>query len=122
MIRDLGPVLGAILLNVTAQLAIKLAGKAGPLPRLQLDRWHDWLGSQVVAWLFAGLAAYGMSFLLTTLAYRHNDLSLISPLMAGAIISLTVLAAWAFLAEPIGLTRMAGIVLIIGGIVLVSRR
>lgn len=121
MIRDLGPVLGAILLNVTAQLAIKLAGKAGPLPGLQLDRWHDWLGSQVVAWLFAGSAAYGMSFLLTTLAYRHNDLSLISPLMAGAIISLTVLAAWAFFAEPLGPCRVAGIFMIIGGIALMSQ-
>lgn len=94
----------AVVLNVAAQLAIKLAD--GRLFSVQL----------AVALVF-----YGASFFLTLRIYAVNPLSLAAPLMAGLTFLLTPLAAVLILNESLGLVRMAGIGLILAGILVLAR-
>jgi len=94
----------AVLLNVAAQLAIKLAG--GNLQSVSLG---------------AALVCYGASFFLTFKIYAVNPLSLAAPLMAGLTFLLTPLAAVLFLGEELGAARLVGIGLILAGIVFISR-
>lgn len=94
----------AVVLNVAAQLAIKLAGgNFNPLP------------------LAAALLCYGLSFFLTFKIYAVNPLSLAAPLMAGLTFLLTPLAAVLLLGESLGTARVLGIALILAGIVIISR-
>jgi multidrug transporter EmrE-like cation transporter len=96
--------LAAVLLNVAAQLAIKLAGGSPqPLP------------------LAAALACYGLSFWLTFKIYAANPLSVAAPVMAGAIFLLTPLAAVTILGENLSAPRIVGIGLIFAGILVVTR-
>jgi len=99
-----GLALAAVVLNVAAQLAIKLA--AGNLQSVPLA---------------AALVFYAGSFFLTVKIYAVNPLSLAAPLMAGLTFLLTPLAAVLFLGESLGAARLAGIALILAGIVVVSR-
>ncbi|CAB1367175.1 membrane protein of unknown function [Denitratisoma oestradiolicum] len=83
----------AVVLNVGAQLALKLAdGRLLSLP------------------LVVALACYGASFFLTLKIYAVNPLSLAAPLMAGLTFLLTPLAAVLILNESLGLARVGGIV------------
>ena len=94
----------AVVFNVAAQLAIKLAGgNFNPLP------------------LAAALLCYGLSFFLTFKIYAVNPLSLAAPLMAGLTFLLTPLAAVLLLGESLGTARVLGIALILAGIVIISR-
>lgn len=99
-----GLALLAVVLNVAAQIAIKLA--AGNLQSFPMA---------------AALVCYAASFFLTVKIYAVNPLSLAAPLMAGLTFLLTPLAAVAFLGESIAAARMIGIALIFAGIVVVSR-
>ncbi len=94
----------AVLLNVAAQLAIKLAG-GSPLPLP----------------LATALACYSLSFWLTFKIYAANPLSVAAPVMAGAIFLLTPLAAVAILGETLSGARIVGIGLIFAGILVVTR-
>ena len=100
----------AVLCNAGAQVALK----AGATTSL---RWQ----SLVSPWLAAGVVLYGISFVATIRIYADYPLSLISPLMAGAIFVLVCLASAAIFAEPIGANKIAGIALIVAGIALLAR-
>jgi len=99
-----GMALAAVVLNVAAQLAMKLAG--GNLLSLSLG---------------AALACYGASFFLTVKIYAVNPLSLAAPLMAGMTFVVTPLAAVVLLGESLGAARLVGIAMILAGIVVVTR-
>ncbi len=104
-------VVAAVLCNALAQLLIKRGAPAGLLP---LAHWLDLR-------LAAALLLYGISFLLTALVYARLPLSLISPLMAGAIFVLVSLGAVCLLGESLGPTRLAGAALVLVGIALLAR-
>lgn len=99
-----GLALVAVVLNVGAQLAVKLAG-----------------GNMMSIPLAAALACYGASFFLMVKIYAVNPLSLAAPLMAGLTFLLTPLAAVVFLGEDLGVARLVGIGLILAGILFISR-
>ena len=99
-----GLALLAVVLNVAAQLALKLANG-------NLMSWQ--LGSALVF--------YCASFLLTLKIYAVNALSLAAPLMAGLTFVLTPLAAVLILGEQFGGGRLLGIGLILAGILVISR-
>lgn len=99
-----GLALLAVVLNVAAQLALKLANG-------NLMSWQ--LGSALVF--------YCASFLLTLKIYAVNALSLAAPLMAGLTFVLTPLAAVLMLGEQLGGGRLLGIGLILAGILVISR-
>jgi multidrug transporter EmrE-like cation transporter len=104
-------ILLAVLCNAGAQVALK-TGSTG-----ELSNWRGWLHPGI---LF-GLALYGVSFVLTVRVYAVNALSVISPLMAGAIFVLISLAARLMFGEPFTLGKTAGMLLILAGIMLLSR-
>lgn len=116
IIHDIGAILGAIFCNVLAQIALKLASKGNK--GITGNNSEDWFMSLFGPWLLAALCAYGASFMLTAVAYRRNPLNILSPTMAGAIITLTVVAGHLVFKEPLELRQIVGFALITTGVVL----
>ncbi len=102
----------AVLCNVFAQLAMKQAGQM---------RHHAHLMSiWPTPWLVAAIALYGASFLLTSRVFAVNALSVASPIMAGATFVLIALSSCLLLNEGFGALKLAGVGLVLCGIVLLS--
>ncbi len=101
----------AVLCNASAQLLMKRAGIT------EAFNWRAWVDPS----LLAAVVLYGMSFVLTALVFARMPLSLISPLMAGAIFVLISVFSVVFLRESLDATRIAGMVCIAAGIYLLSR-
>lgn len=101
----------AVACNAFAQILIKRGAPASLLPVQQ------WLQPT----LAAAVLLYGLSFVLTALVYARMPLSLISPLMAGAIFVVVSIGAVALFGETIGPGRLAGAALVIAGIALLAR-
>jgi multidrug transporter EmrE-like cation transporter len=104
-------ILLAVLCNAGAQVALK-TGAAG-----EISNWRGWLSPGILS----GLVLYGISFILTVRVYAVNALSVISPLMAGAIFVLISVAARLLFDEHITPEKTAGMLLILAGIMLLSR-
>lgn len=119
-LREFSLVAAAILCNVTAQVAMKRAAQDTVLA-FSVKRLPVWLSTIANPWLWGSLVAYGVSFALTLVVYRSNPLSVVSPLMAGAIIALTAVSGAVLFAEPLGWQRIGAIGLIIAGIWLLAR-
>lgn len=102
----------AVLCNVLAQLAMKQAGQVRP-NALDPASW-------MTPWLLAAIGLYGASFLLTTRVFAVNPLSVASPIMAGATFVLIALSSCVLLGEGFGWLKLAGMVLVLGGIALLS--
>lgn len=101
----------AVLCNASAQLLMK---RAGITDAFNLRQWLD-------ASLIGALVLYGLSFVLTALVFARMPLSLISPLMAGAIFVLISVFSVAFLGEHLNAARLGGMACILVGIFLLSR-
>ena len=91
--------------NAFAQFLMK---RAAVVDALSLRHW-------LAPDLLLALALYGVSFLVTALAYARLPLSLASPLMAGAVVVLVSLLSVVFLAESLGPLRLAGMACIVVG-------
>lgn len=101
----------AVLCNAGAQLLMKRAGIQDG------GNWRAWLDP----WLASALALYGVSFGVTALVYARLPLTVASPAMAGAIFVLVSAFSVLFLGESLGLAKLAGMALIVGGIVLLAQ-
>jgi len=104
-------VVAAIFCNATAQVLVKRTAPASALP---LQQWLDPV-------LATSVLLYGFSFILTALVYARLPLSVVSPLMAGAVFVLVALAAVQVFGEVLGPSRLLGIVLVLAGIGLLAR-
>jgi len=104
-------VLAAVLCNATAQVLMKRGGVA------HAGDWHEWITLNLIG--AAGL--YVVSFAITPIVYARMPLSLISPLMAGAIFVLISLASVLMLGEHLNVMRVAGIACILAGIYFLSQ-
>ena len=102
-------VLLAVLCNAAAQVALKM----GSVTEM---RWQSFLTLPV----FCGAFLYGIAFILTIRIYADYPLSIISPLMAGAIFLLVGLASNLVFSEPLTVQKLAGMALIVAGIGLLS--
>lgn len=100
----------AVLCNASAQLLMKVANITDAFS------WRQWLEPT----LFAAVVLYGLSFILTALVFARLPLSLISPLMAGAIFVLISVFSVVFLRESLDAFRLGGMACILAGIVLLS--
>ena len=107
--KSLAWIIAAVLCNTGAQIALK----AGAAPDI---RWQHYLSPYPLI----GLLLYGASFVFTVRIYADYPLSVISPLMAGAIFMLVSLASAIFFGEPVTTKKIAGIALIVAGIGLLS--
>ena len=83
----------------------------------EVTRLQTWLSPAILI----GLALYGLSFVLTIRIYASYPLSVISPIMAGAIFSLVSLASVIFFSEPLTLQKVGGIALIVAGMAVISQ-
>lgn len=101
----------AILCNASAQVALKMGAST------HLERWQTWLSPAIII----GLGLYGLSFILTIRIYAEYPLSVISPLMAGAIFLLIGLVSAVLFAEPLSIQKIGGFALIVAGITVLSR-
>jgi drug/metabolite transporter (DMT)-like permease len=70
--------------------------------------------------LLAGFSMYGVSMVLLVLALRHGELSLLYPMFAMTYVWVTVLSVLVF-HETMNAFKLAGIAIIIGGIVVLGR-
>lgn len=102
-------VLLAVLCNVGAQVALKV----GSVTEM---RWQSFMTLPV----FCGAFLYGIAFILSVRIYADYPLSIISPLMAGAIFLLVGLASALVFSEPLTAPKLARMALIASGIGLLS--
>lgn len=103
-------VAAAVLCNATAQLLMKVAHIT------DASNWRQWIEPA----LLGAVALYGLSFVLTALVFARLPLSLISPLMAGAIFVLISVFSVLILHENLDAFRLGGMACIVAGIVLLS--
>lgn len=101
----------AALCNALAQLLMKKAHIT------DAQAWQQWLAP----FPLGAVALYGVSFVLTALVFARLPLSLISPVMAGAIFVLISLFSVLLLGESLSPARWAGMALVLAGIALLSR-
>lgn len=101
----------AIVLNVGAQVSIKQAGGSAA---------DSLFGQMTSPWLALAIVLYGLSFLLTVRIYASNPLSVAAPFMAACTFVLIYALGYLLFAEPVTLPRVAGLALIVAGMVLLQ--
>lgn len=98
------------LLGAIGQIFFKLGSKD-----FRLD-----LFSMITNWeLFTGLAFYGIATLLFVYSLKNNNLSILYPIIASSYIWVTIFSM-VFLGEQFALYKWIGILMIIGGITIIS--
>ena len=102
-----------VLCSGFAQLSLK-AGAA----QVHSGTWQAWVFN---FYLWAGLIFYFISFYMTVRLYTLFPLSLLSPLMAGAIFVVVFLGAVIFFSEQITFYKIIGSLLILIGIAFLSQ-
>ncbi len=106
-------ILITVLCSGFAQLSLK-AGAA----HVHSGNWQAWL---LNIYLWAGLIFYFISFYMTVRLYTVFPLSLLSPLMAGAIFIVVFVGAAFFFSEQITFYKIIGCLLILIGIAFLSQ-
>ena len=115
-----GLIVTGVLLNAAAQLALKASVRdhgaieltAGALPVAMR------LAGEPALWL--GLVCYGISVIVWILALSRVDVSIAYPMLSiGYVVN--ALAAWALFGEALTAMRLAGIGIIIVGVVVLAR-
>ena len=110
-----------VLLNALAQLGLKAATRvSGPLIVSDAGVWQRALELLVVPSLWYALCAYGLSVIVWLVGLSRVPVSQAYPLLSlGYIINIVL--AWWLLGEVPNVQRVAGIGVIVLGVVLVAR-
>ena len=110
-----------VLLNALAQLGLKAATRvSGPLIVTDAGVWQRALELLVVPSLWYALVAYGLSVIVWLVGLSRVPVSQAYPLLSlGYIINIGL--AWWLLGEVPNVQRVAGIGVIVLGVVLVAR-
>ncbi|MGS0942708.1 hypothetical protein ACVA51_19505 [Pseudomonas luteola] len=103
----------AILLNVGAQLSIKLAGRTG----VPVSLFQQILNPMLIFAVFL----YGLSFILTVRIYSVNELSVVAPFMAACTFMLIYMVGYLVFGEPFTLSKSAGLAFIVVGMFFLLR-
>ncbi|HUA23196.1 MAG TPA: EamA family transporter [Steroidobacteraceae bacterium] len=110
-----------VLLNALAQLGLKAATeKTGPLVAGNAAMLRRSLEILTVPWLWAALACYGFSVIVWVVGLSRVPVSQAYPLLSLGYV-LNVGLAWWLLGETPNVMRVAGIAVIVLGVVLVAR-
>jgi drug/metabolite transporter (DMT)-like permease len=112
-------IISSVILSSLAQLALKVgAGKAGLAAGASSA---DFLLAAVInPFVILGVSMHVAALALWLFALRDRDVSYAYPFIAlGFVLVLVISALW--LREPVGASRIAGVALIVGGLVLVGR-
>jgi drug/metabolite transporter (DMT)-like permease len=110
-----------VLLNALAQLGLKAATRvSGPLIAGETGVWSRGLDLLVVPSLWYALCAYGLSVIVWLVGLSRVPVSQAYPLLSlGYVINVGL--AWWLLGEIPNVQRVAGIAVIVLGVVLVAR-
>jgi drug/metabolite transporter (DMT)-like permease len=110
-----------VLLNALAQLGLKAATRVtGPLVSVDGSTWKKGLDLIAVPALWYAIAAYGLSLVVWLVGLSRVPVSQAYPLLSlGYVINIGL--AWWLLGEVPNVQRVAGIGVIVVGVVLVAR-
>jgi len=112
---------GGVLLNAFAQLALKAATDVtGPLMGGEGTIGRRLIELATVPWLWLALSLYGLSVIVWLVGLSRVPVSQAYPLLSMGYVIMIGLAWWLFGEVPT-LQRVAGIVVIVFGVVLVAR-
>lgn len=110
-----------ILLNAAAQLLLKAGTKAVGAIHLTAENWFATaikLASQLP--ILGGLSCYVISVVVWIIGLSRVDVTIAYPLLSlGYIVN--AIGAWYFLGEAVSAQRIVAIVIIIGGVALLTR-
>lgn len=110
--------ISGVLLNATAQLALKATTRVTGPVTFQVDTLGSTvqaLAAQPVLWV--GLTCYGASILVWIAALSRVDVSVAYPMLSLGYV-VTAIAAWWLFGEPLGPQRLLAIAIIIAGVYL----
>ncbi|MGC8521703.1 MAG: DMT family transporter [Steroidobacteraceae bacterium] len=112
---------GGVLLNAFAQLALKAAtDDTGPLFGTGVPVIARLLELAAVPWMWLAVGCYGVSLIVWVVGLSRVPVSQAYPLLSlGYVINAGL--AWWLLGEALNLERVAGIFVIIFGVILVAR-
>jgi drug/metabolite transporter (DMT)-like permease len=110
-----------VLLNAFAQLGLKAAtDRTGPLAAASGAMLRRSLEILTVPWLWAALGCYGLSVIVWVVGLSRVPVSQAYPLLSmGYVINVGL--AWWLLGETPNVLRVAGIAVIVFGVVLVAK-
>ncbi len=116
-----GFLFGGVLLNAVAQLALKAAtDDTGALFGTGVNIPRRLLELAAVPWMWFAIGCYGVSLIVWVIGLSRVPVTQAYPMLSlGYIINVGL--AWWLLGEAPNLERVAGIVVIIFGVVLVAR-
>ena len=114
-------VLTGVLLNAVAQLALKASVSDTGIISLDLQSLLGSAGSLATnLWLWLGLVCYAISVVVWILALSRVDVSIAYPMLSiGYIVN--AVAAWHLFDEPMNISKVAGIGIIIVGVYILAR-
>lgn len=120
-LSDFSILCGGVLLNALAQLGLKAATDAtGPLIAPDGAILRRALELLTIPWLWAALGCYGLSVVVWLVGLSRVPVSQAYPLLSlGYVINIGL--AWWLLGETPNVLRVAGIAVIVFGVVLVAR-
>ena len=120
-LSDFSILITGVLLNALAQLGLKAATRAsGPLIAGDAGVWQRALSMLAVPSLWYALLAYGLSLIVWLVGLSRVPVSQAYPLLSlGYVINIGL--AWWLLGEIPNVQRVAGIGVIVLGVVLVAR-
>jgi drug/metabolite transporter (DMT)-like permease len=120
-LTDFGFLFCGVLLNAFAQLGLKAAtDKTGPLVAASGAMLSRSLELLTVPWLWAALGCYGLSVVVWLVGLSRVPVSQAYPLLSlGYVINVGL--AWWLLGETPNLLRVAGIGVIVFGVILVAK-
>lgn len=112
---------GGVLLNAVAQLGLKAAtDRTGPLFGTGVNVTRRLLALLTVPWLWFALVCYGLSVIVWVVGLSRVPVSQAYPMLSLAYV-LNIGLAWWLLGEVPNVQRVAGILVIVFGVVLVAR-
>ncbi len=105
-----------ILASVNSTLG-NLLLKKSQLDAVEGSAWQVLLSP----WFFAGLVCYGVNVVLFVLALRTLPVSIAYPVLAATGFGFLAVAAYFLFSEHLGVLQIAGLAMIVGGILLVAQ-
>jgi multidrug transporter EmrE-like cation transporter len=114
-------ILAAVVLNAIAQLFLKAgATRIGHIDFALSNTWSMLIKMVSNAPILSGLTCYVISVVIWIMALSRVEVSIAYPMLSiGYVINAAL--AWALFGEAVGMQRLAGIAVIIVGVIIVAR-
>ena len=109
----------AVLIGSVGQIVMKIGMRSyGKLT--VIDVWRQLVPVLTTPQVALGFLCHAVSAILWVVVLSNVDVSMAYPMVSLGYV-MVVIVSWLFLGESVGLLRTGGLLLIIGGVVLISR-